>query len=119
MVQRRHTREHWRRLVGGWPGSGLTQAQDCDRHGISAASFDRWREVFRQEREVCGGWAARRGEEPVHLVPVQVLAARDCAGEESALRLVFSGGVRLEVSAGFDAATLARGVAVLAERTAA
>jgi len=50
---------------------------------------------------------------------VQVLAARDCAGEESALRLVFSGGVRLEVSAGFDAATLARVVAVLAERTAA
>jgi transposase-like protein len=119
MVQRRHTREHWRGLVGGWAGSGLTQAQYCDRHGISAASFYRWREVFRQEREASGGWVARRGEEPVHLLPVQVLAARDGAGEESALRLVFSGGVRLEVSTGFDAATLARVVAVLAERTAA
>jgi hypothetical protein len=42
MESQRRTPEHWRRIVEGWPASGLTQAQYCERHGISVASLHRW-----------------------------------------------------------------------------
>ncbi|UHD16877.1 IS66 family insertion sequence element accessory protein TnpA [Thiocapsa bogorovii] len=55
MAEKRRSREQWRELVRGWPGSGLTQAQYCERHGISTGSLSRWRAVFGREHQECGG----------------------------------------------------------------
>lgn len=119
MAEQRRSREQWRELVRGWPGSGLTQAQYCERHGISTGSLSRWRAVFGGEHPAGGGLARSRAEEPVRWLPVQLGEAREPPPSDRVLSVVFDGGVRLEVLPGFDAATLARVVDVLAQRTAA
>lgn len=119
MAEKRRSREQWRELVGGWPGSGLTQARYCERHGISTGSLSRWRAVFGREHRAGGGQARSRAEAPVRLLPVQFGDALEPARSDRVLTVVFGGGVRLEVPPGFDGATLARVVEMLAQRTAA
>lgn len=121
MAHRRRTRAQWRQLVEGWPESGLTQAQYCERHNISVASLYRWREVLRRE-PVENRPAPRvgRADDAVRLLPVELLGelgqrVRDTA---PALSLVFADGVRLEIAPGFDDATLRRVIGVLREATA-
>jgi transposase-like protein len=119
MAEKRRSREQWRELVRGWPGSGLTQAQYCEHHGISTGSLSRWRAVFGREHQAGGGPARSRAEEPVRLLPVAFSQALEPPRSDRLLTLVFGGGVRVEVPPGFDGATLARLVDVLAQRTAA
>jgi transposase-like protein len=119
MAQKRRSREQWWELVRGWPGSGLTQAQYCERHGISPGSLYRWRDVFRRERDAGGGWPRAGIEEPVRLLPVQFSEPVEPPRRDRVLTVVFGDGVRLEVLPGFDAATLARLVEVLQELAAA
>jgi len=115
MAQQRRLRAQWRRLVEGWPNSGLNQAQYCRRHGISVASLHRWRERLRQDRAVDpehGRPLEAAG--PVRLVPVEVLAAQPPgAAVEATLRLVLAEDLCLEIAPGFDAPTLRRIVELL------
>jgi hypothetical protein len=119
MAEKRRSREQWRELVGGWLGSGLTQAQYCERQGISTGSLYRWRAVFGGEHQAGGGPARSRAEEPVRLLPVQFSEPVEPLRRDRVLTVVFGDGVRLEILPGFDAATLARLVEVLQERAAA
>lgn len=119
MAEQRRSREQWRELVGGWPGSGLTQAQYCERQGISMGSLYRWRAVFGGEHQAGGGLTRSRAEASVRRLPVQFSEALGPPRPERVLSVVFGGGVRREVLPGFDAATLARVVEMLAQRTAA
>lgn len=113
MAHRRRTREHWRRLVEDWPGSGLTQVQFCERHRISVASLHRWREVFRQDSGIDAVEADAQADGLVRLLPVEVCGQTPPQGGGTPLSVVLDGGVRVEVAPGFDAPTLARVVAVL------
>ncbi|MGB5830622.1 MAG: transposase [Thiohalocapsa sp.] len=118
MAQGRRPRAQWRQLVEGLSdGGGVTQAQYCQRHGISVASFHRWRDHFRQAQVAEGAraQASSRSAEPQRLVPVQLLGEAVAVGAAQALTLVFANGVRVQVSPGFDAATLARVVGLLQE----
>ncbi len=122
MAQGRRTHAQWRQLVEGFWDSGLTQARYCEGHGISVASFHRWRDRFRQVPVADGHRAevSARTREPVRLLPVQLLdEAVAVVSAEQVLTLEFTNGVRVQVSPGFDAATLARVVGLLQERTAA
>lgn len=121
MAHRRRTREQWRRLVEGWPESGLTQAQYCEHHNISVASLYRWREVLRRssgERRPAPG--AGRADVAVRLLPVELLGefGQRVGDTAPALSLVFADGVRLEIAPGCDDATLRRVVGVLRAATA-
>jgi transposase-like protein len=114
MAQRRRTREDWQRLVEGWPRSGLTQSQYCERHGVSVGSLHRWRE---QLRGAPGAGARVGGVEStasLRLLPVELLAEAPAAGE-AALTLVLGARLRLQIAPGFDAPTLQRVVALLRE----
>lgn len=44
------THEQCLSLARGWPLSGLTQSEYCERHGISVDDLRQWREVSAQER---------------------------------------------------------------------
>jgi len=109
MAQRQRSRAQWRQLVEGWPRSGLTQRAYCERHGMSLASLRRWREIFRSEREGAGAPSGKR----LRLVPVRLLDDEPCPVQGKGLTLVLSDGVRLEVTPGFDEATLRRVLGVL------
>lgn len=113
MAQRRRTREQWQALVAGWPRSGLTQAQYCARHGISLSSFQYWRARLRKAAK---DLASERRSDPaasVRLLPVELSREPRSAAQEAPLTLVLSNGLRLEVTAGFDAVTLRQLLAVL------
>lgn len=103
------TAEQWRDLIEGWPGSGLTQAQYCARHGFSVSSFYRWRERVRQEPKTAGkAPLAVGGSQPLRLLPVQRSQSHSAPGHETvpALTLVFPNGLRLEIATGVEAHTL-------------
>jgi transposase-like protein len=122
MAHRRRTREQWRRLVAGWRDSGLTQAQYCERHGISVASLHRWREIFRAAvGAATPAPSERKPRDAVHLLPIELLddlGSAAAGGAGQALSLVFPDGVRLEIAPGCDDATLRRVVGVLREAAA-
>jgi transposase-like protein len=112
MGQRRRSRAQWRRLVEGWSGSGLTQQRYCDRHGISPGSLQRWRRIFREQRDddKVGSVAPSA---PVQLVPVKLTdTAQAC---EAPLMLVLNDGLRIEIPRDFDVPSLQRLLGVLQE----
>lgn len=100
VVERRRQAEerrgHWRGVIDTWRGSGLSKAAFCREHGIGI-----WQFYY---------WAQRLGE----LDADRAVAFARVSTAESGLRLVLPGGVRLEIEAGFDPATLRRVLAVLA-----
>ncbi len=107
MESRRRTRAQWRQLVSNWPGSGLTQEAYCRRHNISVASLHRWREIFRHDdpaETIASG-------QSLQLLPVTF--CEPVGGRESAICLVLDDGVRVELGADFQSATLRRVLDVL------
>lgn len=118
MSGQRRTPTQWRALVHGWARSGLTQAEYCDRHGVSVSSLHRWREHLRGE--AAADEPRLRAEEPesARLLPVQLSPSAWPPGTETgvALTVVFSDGVRLEIAAGCDPALLGEAIERLQAR---
>ncbi len=118
-------------LVDAFEASGLRRREFCQKHDVAVGTLDFWQKRRRQERgEVAGH---RRGARKVHagaemgsagrLVAVELagtatsgrLVAVELAGTATSggLVVVLPRGRRVEVSEGFDAATLERLLAVL------
>ena len=97
------SREAAEELVREFEASGLRRKQFCAERGLSTGTLDLYR---RRRRLAADGVWPKSG-----LVRVQLSAEQSCGG--SGLQLVLSGGVRVEVSAGFDEATLKRLLAVI------
>jgi hypothetical protein len=84
-------REHWRGVIAEWRASGNSQTAFCRERGIPA-----WKLQYWLKRLADGG--------PVADAPA--FAAVSAPG--SGLRVALPGGLRLELEAGFDEATLLR-----------
>ena len=85
-------------LVAAYERSGATRKAFCAAMGIAVTTLDYYRRRVKSERS-----------RQVGLVPVEVKRE---AGREP-LALVLRGGLRLEIGAGFDEATLRRIVEAL------
>lgn len=106
----RRSEAQWRALVRAYAGGGQSRRAFCAQHGIADASLRHWQRRLSGEAED-GGACGARGS---WLVPVRVLEAVTEEGPgNSGVVLVAPGGVRIEVAAGFDAATLKRVLATL------
>jgi hypothetical protein len=104
------TLEQWRELIQGWPGSGLTQAEYCDRHDISVSRFHRWRERLCQEPNAVEARLAGGGSQPPRLLPVPLRQDPSTPRQDPAvpaLTRVFPNGLRLEIGADVAPSTLA------------
>jgi len=111
----------WRKVLGAWAKSGLTQAAFCRERGIAVASFAWWkRELARRDAErtetpqqsgtaATPDLAAGPMFVPVRVKPTE--AGR--SGDADGIEIVVRGGRRVRVGAGFDAQALARVVSVL------
>ncbi len=100
MGSQRRTQTQWRKLVSGWPGSGLSQANYCDRHGVSVASLQRWRSIFRDEHTD----VVQSDAEPLRLLPVSL--ADPPTNPASGICLVLADGLRIELAADFHPSAL-------------
>ena len=114
------TREQWRQHVSWWQESGQSAEAYAAGAGLNASTLQHWRwklgastkrgsagagRVFQSRR--------RNGEAGFHFVELTPPAVDAGAEGDSSLEIVLSGGRRVRVSAGFDAATLTRVIAAV------
>ncbi len=104
-------------LVDAFESSGLRRREFCQKHDVVVGTLDFWRKRRRQKR---GEVASHQREARKVHVGAEVatsgrLVAVELAGTGASGRLavVLPRGRRVEVSEGFDAATLERLLAVL------
>jgi hypothetical protein len=104
-------------LVDAFEASGLRRREFCQKHNVVVGTLDFWRKRRRQKRGVVAGHQLRARK--VHIGPELAssgrLVAVELAGTATSGRLavVLPRGRRVEVSEGFDVATLERLLAVL------
>lgn len=84
-------REYWNKLIGEQEASGQKARPFCRERGIGEHSFYQWRKRLREDQTV--RFAVIETKAPSAEMP-------------AALELMLSGGERLRIGAGVDAATL-------------
>ncbi len=87
-------RQRWFAHVQNWQRSGLTQKVFCEQQQLGLASFQYWRGIVARPRPLTS--ASSPAFLPVHIA----------APSASSLTLLLGDELRLEIPAGFDAATL-------------
>lgn len=103
---RRRSQAEAGRLAAEFEASGLSRREFCRSRGLNISTLDAYRKRLRQSQPEAGG-AGR-------WVAVEVASGRPEAGAPtSGLAVVLGQGRRIEVSRGFDAATLEQLLSVL------
>jgi hypothetical protein len=98
-VRRQEREKLWRRHVGAWRGSGLSQAEYCRQQNLTPADLSWWKHELLRRDGQRGVAQAEKGEtERPRFVPLQVTAERMLGGCELELR----DGRRLRISSGVD-----------------
>ena len=93
-------REHWRRVVGRWQASGMSQAQFCRRHNIPTWKLAWWRKRLKGQAQASASL----------FVPVAI-ASPAASGAE--LELTLPGGRVLRFGAQVEPTRLSAIVAAL------
>jgi transposase len=106
--------DYWRRMVTRQPGSGLSIRAWCEQQGVKEASFYAWRRTL-ADRDA--NREAPVKEPPARLVALDVAGSAHPSVGAAPLQLLMAD-LRIEVSPGFDDATLRRVVRVLREAAA-
>jgi hypothetical protein len=99
-------RLEWSNWVEQWESSGLSAAEFCRRHDLPVLRFYSWRRRFRLWDQSSAGNDANVGGS---FVPLAFREEHSPCG----IAVVFSSGVRLELSTGFDADELLRTIHAL------
>lgn len=112
---RRRSRAEVAQIVSSYPQSGLSRTEFCRQHGLSLSTLARYCQHARHRDSLPSATVS------MPLIAVELPLARVEFVEKSAthtmqrdqLLVELAGGRRIAVSSGFDAATLARLIAVL------
>lgn len=99
-----------REIVREFHDSGQTQRAFCRQWGVTPSTLRNW--CRRVGEDESGDDSASGEHRPARVLPVQ-LQDHEPAREQASIRLVTRSGRHIEVSAGFDAATLQRLLATL------
>jgi len=105
--RRRRSPAEIEQLVAEFTSSGIGREEFCQRHGLALSTLARYGRRLRTapgEADGCGRWLA---------VELAGPGAAGGKGLGSGLAVVLSGGRRIEVGIGFDAATLGHLLRVL------
>ncbi len=99
------TRGEMLALVREWETSGETRRVFVERHGVSLARFDYWRQQLRRERQGEPGQAA--------FAPVRVVADAGAATASGVVEIVLTTGDRVVIREGATGALLRTVMSVL------
>ena len=104
-------------LVDAFESSGLRRREFCQKHDVAVGTLDLWRKRRRLKQGVVAGHrlGARKVHSGAEVASSGRLVAVELAGTATSggLAVMLARGRRVEVSEGFDAATLERLLAVL------
>ena len=119
-TRRRRSQEEADRLVMEYEQSGLTRRIFCRQHGISPATLDNYRKQRTSGAGLAQGASPAANSAPaVTFVPVELVERASphiqTADSGASLHIELACGRRIAVTAGFDAVTLTRLIAVLEE----
>lgn len=110
----RRSRAEVAQIVSSYPQSGLSRSQFCRQHGLSLSTLNRY---CKHARHLDVHRSASMDKPLVTALPlarVEFVEKSTAHTEQPApLRIELTGGRRIAVSSGFDAATLTRLIAVL------
>lgn len=98
-TRRRRTRQEVRQLVSAFPSSGLGAREFCQRHDLAPSTL-------RRNLQRAGSDPAQSAVRFVAVKLNGVAAAAKPAPTPAGLEVVLTGGRRIAVGPGFDAATL-------------
>jgi hypothetical protein len=113
----------WRDRIEAWAGSGQSQQQFCQVHGIAGSSFSRWKvELKRRDEKAEAAVAARGMQTPetmswteVHL-PAQRSTVASVPGS-GGFEVMLPWGWSVRLGPEFEAESLRRLLSVLEERS--
>jgi hypothetical protein len=107
----------WKALLNDFRRSGLTQAEFCQRRGISIHSFRKRLYRVATPKPTPASNPSSDGTAP-HFLPVTILAdpIPATAASRQPLELLLNHGRRIAVAPGFDPQTLRQLIAVVEER---
>lgn len=116
--RRRRNREEADRLVMEYEQSGLARRTFCSQHGISLATLDNYRrQRAGSPGQVQDSAPTSTSSSAVTFVPIELVERsslhRQTAGNDAGIYIELVSGRRIAVTAGFDATTLTRLIAVL------
>ena len=109
----------WNALLGEFRRSGLTQAEFCQRRGISLHSFRK--HLYRVPASKPSLASSPSSDATGHFLPVTVLSdpipatVISAAASRQSLELLLGNGRRIAVAPGFDPQTLRQLIAVVEE----
>jgi hypothetical protein len=108
----------WNALLNDFRRSGLTQAEFCQRRGISIHSFRKRLYQARTPKPIPANHTS--SDAAAHFLPVTLLTdpipATAAAASRQTLELLLNNGRRIAVAPGFDPQTLRQLIAVVEER---
>ena len=109
--RQRKRERHWRKHLGAWRGSGLSQAAYCRHEGLSPADFSCWKHELarRDERN-----PTRGAPESTAFVPIKLTTAG--AADVCACEVVLQNGLRLRIGSGVAVSRVAELAAALDSR---
>jgi len=114
VLRRREREAQWRKRVGAWRQSGLSQSAFCRREALAPADFSWWKhELARRDGLSSADRAASSSLVGPQFVPLQVTAVQ----ARGACALELRNGRRLQIEDGADATDMRRSFDKLAEMT--
>jgi transposase-like protein len=114
-VRRRHRRSRAEvaQIAASYSQSGLSRSEFCRQHGLSLSTLNKYCPHARH-RDALPSTSVTRDAAELSLAPVEFVEKPTTHTEQHDPLLVeLEGGRRISVSAGFDAVTLTRLIAVL------
>lgn len=111
----RRSRAEVAQIASSYPQSGLSRSQFCHQHGLSLSSLNKYcQHAGHRDAPPCASMRKSLSAVELPLARVEFVEKSGAHAEQHDPLLVeLAGGRRIAVSAGFDAATLTRLIAVL------
>ncbi len=118
MPRKRRGREFWTELVDEYEaaGAGERHQEFADRHDVECDTFRRWLYLFRAERRG-RPWQPGKGSAQAPAIALPLVEVQPVSAADARFEVELADGVRIHVPMMFEAESLRRLLAALADKS--